>query len=393
VAGVTLLGRAIQSLRSRPYVIDTAIAVIVYAAALLVPFVRPARVDVPIAYTVALGALVCGALVFRQRAPRAVLAVCVAGFVAFLALGGDRSPLDLAPVIALFTVASRSARRTAWAAGALVAVALVSARLLSDDSWPAPDVLTQVAWIGMATAAGDAVRSRRAYVAAIEERARRAEETREEEVERRVMEERLRIARDLHDILAHHIALINVQAQVAAHVLESEPEQARQALSHVRQAGKEALSELRTTVGLLRSPGSGEELLTEPSPGLDRLPDLVASFTATGLKVDYLVEGAPTPLPAPVELAAFRIVQEALTNVSKHAPTSTATMRILHAPAGMTVEVTDDGPGGLSQGTGHGLIGMRERALSLGGMFTAGPMAGGGFRVHATVPLPEGEVS
>ena len=310
--------------------------------------------------------------------------------MAFLVLGGDRSPLELAPVIALFTVASRSARRTAWAVGALVAVVLVSARLFSGDSW---DLLTQVAWIGMATAAGDAVRSRRSYVAAIEERARRAEETREEEVERRVIEERLRIARDLHDILAHHIALINVQAQVAAHVLESEPEQARQALSHVRQAGKEALSELRTTVGLLRSPGSGEELFTEPSPGLDRLPDLVASFTGTGLKVDYLVEGAPKPLPAPVELAAFRIVQEALTNVSKHAPTSTATVRILHAPADMTVEVTDDGPGGLSLGAGHGLIGMRERALSLGGMFTAGPMADGGFRVHAIVPLPEGEVS
>ncbi|HUR09325.1 MAG TPA: histidine kinase, partial [Nonomuraea sp.] len=238
-------------------------------------------------------------------------------------------------------------------------------------------------------AIGDALRSRRAYVAAIEERARRAEETREEEAERRVMEERLHIARELHDVLAHHIALINVQAQVAAHLLATEPEQARTALGHVRHAGKEALDELRTTVGLLRRPGSRDELLTEPAPSLDRLPELVDSFTAAGLQLGWLIYGDPRPLPAPVGLAAFRIVQEALTNVSKHAPRATATVRIDYASDAVVVDVADDGesdPGGISSGTGHGLIGMRERARSVGGTFVAGPVEDGGFRVRAVLP-------
>jgi signal transduction histidine kinase len=277
-----------------------------------------------------------------------------------------------------------------WAYGGLVALVITVAKVVfAGDTWLAPEVLAQIAPIGMATAIGDALRSRRAYVAAIEERARRAEETREEEAERRVMEERLHIARELHDVLAHHIALINVQAQVAAHLLATEPEQARTALGHVRHAGKEALDELRTTVGLLRRPGSRDELLTEPAPGLDRLPDLVDSFTGAGLKLGWLIYGDPRPLPAPVGLAAFRIVQEALTNVSKHAPRATATVRIDYTSDAVVVDVADDGesdPGGISSGTGHGLIGMRERARSVGGTFVAGPVEDGGFRVRAVLP-------
>ncbi|MBT2227103.1 histidine kinase [Nonomuraea sp. NEAU-A123] len=386
-----------QELRSRPYVADTILAVFLYASTLLTPDAPPPpgamwRVQMqPLtAYSIALATIVCGALVFRRRWPRAVLAVTVTGFVAYLMVGGGRSPLDLALGIAVYTVASRYPRRDVWAYGGLVALVVTVAKVVFvGDTWLAPEVLAQVAPIGMATAIGDALRSRRAYVAAIEERARRAEETREEEAERRVMEERLHIARELHDVLAHHIALINVQAQVAAHLLATEPEQARTALGHVRHAGKEALDELRTTVGLLRRPGSRDELLTEPAPGLDRLPDLVDSFTTAGLRLGWLIYGDPRPLPAPVGLAAFRIVQEALTNVSKHAPQATATVRIDYASDAVVVDVADDGesdPGGVSSGTGHGLIGMRERARSVGGTFVAGPVEDGGFRVHAVLP-------
>ncbi|MER6951350.1 histidine kinase [Nonomuraea sp. NPDC000554] len=373
---------------------DTILAVCVYAMTLLAPPPPGAgphgQIQPLTTYGLALASVVCGALVFRQRWPRAVLAVTVAGLVAYVVIDGGRGPLDLGSAIAVYTVASRVPHRKAWACGGLVAlVVTVTKVVFVGSAWLAPDVLAPIASIGMATAVGDALRSWRAYVAAVEERARRAEETREEEAERRVMEERLRIARELHDVLAHHIALINVQAQVAAHVLTIEPEQARTALGHVRAAGKEALDELRTTVGLLRRPGSHDELLTEPAPGLDRLPELVDSFTAAGLKLGWMVYGDPRPLPAPVDLAAFRIVQEALTNVSKHAPRATASMRIDYASDEVIVEVVDDGESdllGISSGTGHGLIGMRERALSVEGTFLAGPMEDGGFRVRAVLP-------
>ncbi|SEG75395.1 Signal transduction histidine kinase [Nonomuraea solani] len=383
---------------SRPYAADTILAVCVYAMTLLAPGAPPqpgaqwhGGMRPLTGYDIALAAVVCGALVFRQRWPRAVLAVTVTGFAAYAVIDGGRSLLTLGPAIAVYTVASRCPRRHAWAYGGLAALVVVVARGVFDGgAWLTPDVLAPIAFIGMATAVGDSLRSRRAYVAAVEERARRAEETREEEAERRVMEERLHIARELHDVLAHHIALINVQAQVAAYVLATQPEQARAALSHVREAGKEALEELRTTVGLLRRPGSRDEFLTEPAPGLDRLPELVDSFTAAGLKLDWQIDGDPRPLPAPVDLAAFRIAQEALTNVSKHAPRAAATVRIGYAADEVIVDVADDGrsgAGGISSGIGHGLIGMRERALSVDGTFFAGPVDSGGFRVHAVLPI------
>ncbi|MEV0387043.1 histidine kinase [Nonomuraea sp. NPDC050643] len=424
---MSLLSWARRAPSARPYVWDAVLAAFVYLGTLLIPYAgrhgpplppppSPPTTP-PSAAAIVIGLLICGALLFRRRDPWAVLAVCVSGLVVYFALGGQRSMLDAGPVIAMYTVASRTPRRTAWLTALIVALTLSGARFVfSGESPLAPELLAQVAWIGMATAIGDALRSRRAYVSAIEERARKAEDTREEEARRRVMEERLRIARELHDVLAHHIALINVQAQVAAHVLDSRPDEARQALGHVRNAGKEALNELRTTVGLLRQPGSHEDVPAEPSPGLERLPELIASFTAAGLDVQCLAEGAPRPLPAPVDLAAFRIVQEALTNVSKHATDASVKMRLGWEPARVVVQVTDDGPGadgsrsdgsgpdgsgpggsgcggsgsgGGRNGSGHGLIGMRERALSVGGTFSAGPDRRGGWSVHAVLPVPE----
>ncbi|GAA4566199.1 sensor histidine kinase [Planotetraspora kaengkrachanensis] len=388
-----------QALRARPYLFDTAVAVFVYAVILTATSAGPGPGPELTPGLAVTGAVVCGALAFRRRWPLGVLAVTVTGTVVHDAVASSRSPLILVAVVAAFSAATLVPRRTAWIAGTAAALTLAVSRMLaSDETWLHPEIVGLVAWLGMATAAGDALRSRRAYVAAIEERARRAEQTREEEAERRVMEERLRIARELHDVLAHHIALINVQSQVAAHVLDDEPAQAREALGHIRLAGRAALEELRTTVGLLRRPGSQDEplneLVTEPAPGLDRLDDLIGSFTAAGLAVDFRTEGDPRPLPAPVELAAFRVTQEALTNVSKHAPRARATVRIAYTPRDLVVDVADDGgplkaPPGAGP-AGHGLVGMRERALSVGGTFTTGPSVTGGFRVLAVLPAALG---
>ncbi|GIG65522.1 sensor histidine kinase [Phytomonospora endophytica] len=369
-----------------PRLADAAVVAGVYAGLLLAMRFGKFPPTPPLAAV--FGAPMAASLFFRRKYPIAVLAACLLCLVAFL-IGSDRqrAPIELICAFALYNVALRTPRRTAWTAAAVTCATLLVANLISTVDQPfLSDLLGPVLTVGMATGIGDARRSRRAYIAAVEERARQAEATREEEAERRVMAERLRIARELHDVLAHHIALINVQAQVAAHVLDTEPAQARTALGHVSDAGREALDELRTTVGLLRAPGSGEDLPTAPSPGLDGLPGLLASFAAVGMDVAHLTQGTPRPLSAQVALAAYRIAQEALTNVHKHAPGANAALTIAYVPGDVLVEITDDGPGGATLGAGNGLIGMRERALSVGGTFSAGPGPGGGFRVRAVLP-------
>jgi signal transduction histidine kinase len=270
---------------------------------------------------------------------------------------------------------------------------------LSPEVWDRPVNAIAFVWTALAVAVGEAVRNRRAFVSAIEERARRAEHTREQEARRRVAEERMRIARELHDIVGHHIALINVQAGVASHVLDTQPEQARQALAHVREAGRSALAELSATVAVLRQ-GDESDAPHEPVPGLGRLPALLETFDRAGLRVSREDEGEPRHLPTTVDLTAYRVVQESLTNVRKHAGTSAARLRLAYRRDELHIEVEDDGPGpgaavpvggradGSADGTGHGLIGMRERAASVGGSFRAGPGPEGGFRVSVDLPLP-----
>ncbi|MGW0117512.1 sensor histidine kinase [Streptomyces sp. NPDC003327] len=341
------------------------------------------------------------ALVLRRRHPFAVLGFTVA--VSLLELLREITPATVAMsvVVALCTVAARTDRPTTWRVGlATMAVLTAAAMVFGPTPWYAQENLGVFAWTGMAAAAGDAVRSRRAFVDAIRERAERAERTREEEARRRVAEERLRIARDLHDVVAHHIALVNVQAGVAVHVMDKRPDQAKEALAHVREASRSALDELRATVGLLRQSGD-PEAPTEPAPGLAVLDGLLDSFRKAGLPVALVRADEGLTLPATVDLAAYRIVQEALTNVRKHAgPRAEAEVSVVRV--GRTVEITvlDNGtppaddprpdpsddqrpdPSG-----GHGLLGMRERVGALGGTLTAAPRYGGGFRVQAILPL------
>jgi signal transduction histidine kinase len=331
------------------------------------------------------------ALVFRRRAPRTVLAVTAGVSFAESLTGDPRAPVAMSAVVALFTVAAATDRSTTWRLGLSTMSVLTGAAMLAGPlPWYAQDNLAIFAWTGMAAAGGDAVRSRRAFVRAMQERAERAERTREEEARRRVAEERLRIARDLHDVVAHHIALVNVQAGVAAHVLDKRPDQARQALAHVREAGRSALDELRATVGLLRQ-SDDPEAPTEPAPGLHRLDELVGTFRSAGLHVGVARADGGTTLPAAVDLAAFRVVQEALTNVQKHAgPRARAEVSVVRVGPHVEITVIDDGSGGAAAptaGGGHGLLGMRERVTALSGTLTTGPRYGGGFRVHAILPV------
>jgi signal transduction histidine kinase len=287
---------------------------------------------------------------------------------------------------AIYTVASMMERRRSFplAVAAIVALSIPGffGGAGSDLGW------IHLAYVGFAAAAvfaGDAVRNRRAYLAGLEERARYFEETRDEEARRRVVEERLRIARDLHDVVAHSIASINVQAGVAVHVIERNPEQARNALLAIKRTSKEALTELRATLGLLRQ--GGESLPRTPAPSLVQLDSLVDTAARAGLPVDVSMRGEAWPLSPAVEAAAYRIVQESLTNVVRHADATGATVSVAYGPESLEIEVLDDGrASGVDGGEGHGITGMRERAAAVGGRVDAGPRPEGGFRVWARLP-------
>ena len=214
-----------------------------------------------------------------------------------------------------------------------------------------------------------------------------AERTRAEEARRRAGEERMRIARELHDVLAHNISLINVQAGVALHLMDDQPGQSRSALQAIKQASNDALSELRSVLDILRQ---GEEAPPRvPASGLVHLDSLVSGVHATGLEVRARVEGTPRPLPAGTDLAAYRIIQESLTNVTRHAGPATASVLVRYGSEALTVQVDDDGggPAGNVAGQGNGIRGMRERVAALGGELSAGPRPGGGFRVLGRLPL------
>ncbi|MFH8367345.1 sensor histidine kinase [Streptomyces sp. NPDC018031] len=404
---------------AHPYALDTALALGVFATILVGSVTNPRHA----AETTSVGplfilvcALASAALVLRGRYPRSVLAFTGAiALTELIGVGGrgdaPRSAIVLGVVVALYTVASRTDRPTTRRIGAATIVVVTGAAMLFGvRPWYTAENLGIFAWTGMAVAAGDAVRSRRAYVAAIEERAVRAEQSREEEARRRVAEERLRIARELHDVVAHHIALVNVQAGVASHVMDNRPDQAKQALAHVREASRSALDELRATVGLLRQYGD-PAAPTEPAPGLAVLDHLVQGFVRTGLGVEVAMDpaGGPGPLPAAVDLTAYRVVQEALTNVHKHAGAQArARVGIVRRTGALEVSVLDDGPGPAAagratggtdpagrgggkdrdgEGGGHGLVGMRERVAALSGWCEAGPRPEGGFGVRVTLPL------
>ncbi|MEO3850545.1 sensor histidine kinase [Streptomyces sp. B8F3] len=350
------------------------------------------------AYVVAVAS--CAVLPVRHRAPLAVLAATTAAGLLVPPLGLLLSPPIMAPaVIAAYAYAlhARTERRAAVVVSLASAALLLAATPWFDDlSWQDASRMGSVAAFPMvAGVLGYSAHNRRAYLAAVEERARRAEKSRESEARRRVAEERLRIARELHDLVAHQITLANAQATVAAHLFDSRPEQTRKSLTELVRTTADALDDLRATVGLLRQSGDAAEP-AEPAPGLTRLPTLLDSFGRAGLEVSLHEEGTARPLPPGVDLTAYRIVQEALTNVTKHAGTGTAQVRLVWNRDRVTLTVADEGRGARTapdaaapeRTPGYGLIGMRERATAVGGRLSAGSRPGGGFLVSTELPLP-----
>jgi signal transduction histidine kinase len=329
-----------------------------------------------------------GLLLLRHRYPRSVAFGTAAAAALYLGAGYPYGPVFVSVAVGCFAALVAGRRWAAWGAvGLLWAAHLVIGHWLYRWLPPAGDQATDwaaefgvAAWAAAVLSIAELVRLRREQWAR-----RRAEQ--EEARRRRADEERLRIARELHDVLAHSISVINVQAGVGLALLDSDPEQARAALTTIRTAGKEALGEVRHVLDALRAPGG--DAPRAPAPGLDRLPELTAQAEAAGLTVTVRTTGAATPLPPGVDLAAFRIVQEALTNVVRHSGSRTARVRLGYAARELTVQVDDDGPArenGPPSG-GNGLAGMRERAAALGGTLEAGPRDGDGFRVCARLPL------
>jgi signal transduction histidine kinase len=342
---------------------------------------QPERMDLD-----ALGILLLAAgpaaLVLRRRYPVVVLWFVLATTLGYLLLDYPRGPIFLALIVA-FVTAVMSGHRVAAVISLLVGYPsfLWLPYFVGIDQAPTwAQALGLGAWLLVLLTVAEVARGRR-------ERAIESARAHSEEARRRASEERLRIAQELHDVLAHNISLINVQAGVALHLIDERPQQARTALAAIKEASNEALSELRSVLDVLRR--GYEEPPRSPTLGLARLDDLVSRTNAAGLSVSKRVDGAPRSVPAEVNLAAFRIVQEALTNVTRHAEGARATVRIGYGESDLTVQIDDDGRGTTTAppGGGRGIRGMRERATALGGELEAGPRAGGGFRVVARFPL------
>ncbi|MFI1561723.1 sensor histidine kinase [Streptomyces sp. NPDC020490] len=326
-----------------------------------------------------------GLLLWRRRHPVAVVFGTAGAAVLYLGAGYPYGPVFLTVVVACFGAVVSGHRRAAWTAvGMLWAGHVLVAHLLyrwlppagdAPASWGQEAVIA--AWVAAIVAVAELARTRHEQWA--RQQAERAQAAR-----RRADEERLRIARELHDVLAHSISVIHVQAGVGLALLDTDPEQARTALTTIKTASKEALGEVRQVLDTLRTPGDAPRA---PAPGLARLPELVRQAASAGLTVT--VEGEPPRLAPGTDLAAFRIVQEALTNVVRHSGSREARVRVQRDGRALRLRVDDDGPatGADAGGSGNGLAGMRERAAALGGTIEAGPRPDGGFRVLAVLPL------
>ncbi|WP_435297211.1 sensor histidine kinase [Streptomyces sp. YPW6] len=366
----------------------------------LVSGMYDARREEIVAVPVALGFSTVVAL--RRRAPEKMLLLAI--LVGFVQLVLDVRPGigNFAMLVITYTVATIGER---WASR-LALICSLSAAALSQLRWEAEPggswaqvvfvtVIMTVPFV-LAWVLGDSLRTRRAYFDQLEERAARLEREREAQSKVAVAAERARIARELHDVVAHNVSVMVVQADGAAYVMDAAPDQARQALETISSTGRQALAEMRRLLGVLRTgdaPESGEYV---PQPDVEQIEDLVAQVRQTGLEVDFKVEGTPRPLPSGVELTAYRVVQEALTNTRKHGgPDAGASVRLVYFDDGLGLLIEDDGRGaahelyedGGADGAGHGMIGMRERVGMVGGTLDAGPRPGGGFRISALLPL------
>jgi signal transduction histidine kinase len=364
----------------------------VFASALLLSGPALARVALVGRQSVAVGlmALPFGTvpLLWRRSRPGPVLALLTVAFaVTVVFVGAELNGAGL--LFGVYAAALYGDHRVRVAAGVLAGGVLVASfgLVLATGSARGLGHLAGVAFgYGVAWVLGDRTRTRRAYLAELEERAVRLERERDEHAQRATAEERNRIARELHDVVAHNVSVIAVQAGAARTTLRSSPERAVEALGLIERTARGTLSELRALLGVLRKGGGSAPL--RPRPTLGQLDELVAQARDAGVQVEARVEGDARPLVAVVDLCAYRVVQEALTNVIKYAPKAHAHLLVRYGARSLRITVVDDGPGAPANGSaGHGLIGMRERVALVGGQLHVGPALGGGFRVEARLPI------
>ncbi|WP_030066162.1 sensor histidine kinase [Streptomyces natalensis] len=395
--------RLYDFLRRHPTGVDTFWAVLLlgFSSLWIAASIPGAKTAIAAVLTVGL----CLVVALRRKAPVKMLLLTAVIGVCQLIFGISASIPDAAMFAITYTVASapttaRWASRCALA-GALLGPALSVWRFQNFPErapvWQGVffTTLLTVPFV-LAWVLGDSMRTRRAYWAQLEEKATRLEKEREAQSRIAVAAERARIARELHDVVAHNVSVMVVQADGAAYVLDAAPEQTRQALETISGTGRQALAEMRRLLGVLRTGEQAEGGEYVPQPGVDQLADLIDQVRGAGLPVDFRVEGEARPLPSSIELTAYRIVQEALTNTRKHGgPDASATVRLAYRDNDLDLLIEDDGRGaqhelyedGGADGLGHGLIGMRERVGMVGGSLTAGPRPGGGFRISAVLPL------
>jgi len=381
-------------LRRHPTLVDG-----VLAAALLLGGVGPAFakgmfIGIPLAFGLAVPVM------FRRRYPVAAYATAVVAGGIQVALGIRPAATDVAILILLYTLAAYTPRRTSvW--GLAVCLAGSAVAILRWISLTGHGVLgwliagatlfagpALLAWV-----LGDSMRYRRAYYASLEDRAARLEAERDAQAQIAAVAERARIARELHDVIAHNVSVMVVQADGASYALDADPGRAREALAAISATGRQALAEMRRLLGVLRREEEGGASERAPQPGIGELGELLDQARGAGLPVSFTVEGEPHPLPGGIALTAYRIVQESLTNTRKHAgPMASASVTLRYADTALVLAISDDGRGDLGgaampEATGHGLTGMRERVAACGGSVAAGPRPGGGFEVVATLPL------
>jgi len=371
----------------------------VLAAALLIAGVGPAFAKgvyegIPVAFGLTVP------IVFRRKHPVGAYYTAVAAGGLQVALGVRPAATDAAILILLYTLAAYTPRRTSGcglavclagsAAGILRWVSLVNHSLLE---WLTVGAMLFAGPALLAWVLGDSMRYRRAHYASLEDRAARLERERDAQAQIAAAAERARIARELHDVVAHNVSVMVVQADGASYALGTDPDRAREALAAISATGRQALAEMRRLLGVLRREEEGGSSGRAPQPGIGELGELLDQARSAGLPVSFTVAGEPRPVPSGAALAAYRIVQESLTNTRKHAgQVSSASVVLGYSPDSLVLTISDDGRGDLGGSAmpgapGHGLTGMRERVAMYGGSVAAGPRAGGGFEVVAALPL------
>ncbi len=373
-------------LRAHPTAADGLLALLVL---IFVLFARPPdAVDAERVFegpgTLAMAIGASAVLTLRRRYPLPVLLATLAAGVGSILFSDSLTTAILPIFIALYTVAARSTLLQAVSAAAVTAGCLLLASLTAGQL-PAGNTYAVVGWSGMAAAVGAAVRSQRQVLAAAQERAVRAEQSRDEEAQRRVAAERLRIAHELHDVVAHHISVINVQAGVARHLLDVDPAQARASVTVIRESSQAVLTELSAILGLLRAPE--DQVSQQPAPSLRDATAIVDAMRNAGMHVTWTVTGQPYDLEPLIDLTAYRIVQESLTNAAKYGDgAAEASVEYDSNAVRLTVANTIEANASAAPGSGYGLIGMRERVASVGGRIDIGGIDQRRFLVTAELP-------